>query len=293
MRLRLAFLQGVSVDHWQKGRVLTVQAPTIAEDTTKVIAAHMVSFLCRSAGMMWFKRRAFVMVMMQSTDWTFSMKNSVVRRDFENDVAGTEVFLCVVTDTRAESMYQVRKIAAILGRHDLLHGFMIALVGKAPSNLDQDLHFKVAHANSDSDLPAVEVCVLSYERKEFDQFETRAREATCVEDWEKETLNFMRMTYLSPSIATCPRYRTFPLALVFHCSILQLHIPSSLTAANLGRTAANSRRYSGAHGYDQRRSILPAHGSSGPGGSPAGDAYSRPSSGMGEAIVDESLSHYI
>ncbi|KAH9911904.1 uncharacterized protein B0H18DRAFT_961543 [Fomitopsis serialis] len=182
--LWLAFLQGVSVDYFQKGRVLTVQAPTIAEDTTKHIAAYMAGFLRRSAGMIWYKRRAFVpkMVMMQGTDWTFSMKNSVVRRDYENDVAGTEVFLCVVTDTRAESTYQVRKIAAILGRHDLLHDFMIALVGKAPSNLDQGLHFKVAGANSDSDLPAVEVCVLSYERKEFDQFETRARDATCVED---------------------------------------------------------------------------------------------------------------
>ncbi|KAH9914811.1 uncharacterized protein B0H18DRAFT_1125294 [Fomitopsis serialis] len=94
-----------------------------------------------------------------------------------------------------ELQYEMKKMAGALDLMSTLQGFVIALV--VPTSTGTGYHSPLLAL--EEDMPALQACLISYERAEFGDFRTCVEEARGLEDWEKETSHF-----LAPCLAASP-----------------------------------------------------------------------------------------
>lgn len=91
-------------------------APTFDEDFTSPLVG-VVEVIMRQCGDTWSMTRPSLVLSCSITTpaVSFSVKFGAIRRDEHHSLErGTEVFLCMVTQTRVEFMYQAKKVRTMI-----------------------------------------------------------------------------------------------------------------------------------------------------------------------------------
>ncbi|KAH9912951.1 uncharacterized protein B0H18DRAFT_1126701 [Fomitopsis serialis] len=169
----LAFLQRVRVDFWPESRkAVVLDPPFMGLPPSPWPSVSRVS----SIG--------------------FRMRGGVVRTIRKKDELGTEFFFCMGVQSVGELQYEMKKMAGALDLMSTLQGFVIALV--VPTSTGTGYHSPLLAL--EEDMPALQACLISYERAEFGDFRTCVEEARGLEDWEKETSHFLRLLAWQPHL---------------------------------------------------------------------------------------------
>ncbi|KAH9917712.1 uncharacterized protein B0H18DRAFT_688382 [Fomitopsis serialis] len=125
--------------------------------------------------------------------------DTVHNEDYDGPVfttPGTEVFMCVVAQSREEFIYQLKKISHVLGSLPKLQGVFVALVARVGRDIAMDIAFHTSNRPNGGHVAPVELAVLAYHRDEFNTFKETATTCKSMEDWERQK-NFMRFQRFS------------------------------------------------------------------------------------------------
>ncbi|KAH9928607.1 uncharacterized protein B0H18DRAFT_953858 [Fomitopsis serialis] len=193
----VAFLRTINMDFWPGDGRVVLQAPTFSEDFSINILFDVASML-RLSSAPFNEARPTVAYKtdVKNTDVQFTLRHSAVVKDIEA-VPGTEIFLTLVTDTRQEFVYQMKKcsqIAAALPSLTILQGFIVAMIGPAEATVERHDLYSARRVPPGAASQSMEVCVVVYTSAEFARFRVAASGAMGFEDWVEDP-NFMIKTY--------------------------------------------------------------------------------------------------